>query len=222
MSNQNQILDRVKKTNQPLIIVSSNPDGWHDLIGRLVCDMKIQPPDIITFSEEEGVKQLRQKINLLSLKPHSSESRIFVIYSVDELNREQTNTLLKTLEEPPSYGRIILFAQTLSRILETIKSRCQKVFISSESSVDDLSLLKYFERLQFNEFLHKLSETDNGEIPQAIKSTLDEMKNRGLNKDETELYKKLSLNLIRFACTNVNRKLALEQIFIWWKASREK
>jgi len=222
MSNQDQILNRLKKTNQPLIVVSSSPDDWQNLIDQLVCNMKIQPSDLITFSKEEGIKELRQKINLLSLKPHSSDYRVFVIFSVDELNREQTNTLLKTLEEPPSYGRIILFAQTLSRVLETIKSRCQKVFISSKGRVDDLSLLKYFDALQFNEFLNKLSITDSNEIPQAVMSTLDEMKNRGLNKDETELYKNFSSNLMRFACTNVNRKLALEQIFIWWKARRER
>lgn len=222
MSNQNTILDRVKKTNQPLIIVSSNPGDWQDLSSQLICDMKIQPSDIITFSTDEGVKELRQKINLLNLKPHSSENRIFIIFSADGLNREQTNTLLKTLEEPPSYSRIVLFAQTMSRILPTVKSRCQKIFISSAETTNDSSLFKYFETLQFNEFLHKLNEIDNNEIPESVKSTLDEIKNRGLNRDETQLYKKLSSNLIRFACTNVNRKLALEEIFIWWKVVKEK
>lgn len=222
MSNQNQILNRVKKTNQPLIMVSSNPENWDELINQLICDMKIQASDIITFSKVEGVKELRQKINLLSLKPHSSENRIFVIYGVDELNREQINTLLKTLEEPPSYGRIILLAQTLSRIIETIKSRCQKIIIFSEKVDNGSSLLQYFDTLQFNEFLHKLNEMDGSDIPKALKSTLDDLKNRGLKTNEVKLYKKISSNLISFACTNVNRKLALEETFIWWKANEEK
>ena len=51
--------------------------------------------------------------------------RIAIIDSADELNRNASNALLKTLEEPPDRSILLLIAHSPGRLLATIRSRCQ-------------------------------------------------------------------------------------------------
>lgn len=51
--------------------------------------------------------------------------RIAIIDSADELNRNASNALLKTLEEPPERSILLLIAHSPGRLLATIRSRCQ-------------------------------------------------------------------------------------------------
>jgi DNA polymerase-3 subunit delta' len=63
---------------------------------------------------------------------HSAEGgrRIAIVDSVDELNRNAANALLKTLEEPPSGGLLILVAHRPRAVLPTIRSRCRMLTLS--------------------------------------------------------------------------------------------
>jgi DNA polymerase-3 subunit delta' len=53
--------------------------------------------------------------------------RVFVLERVDTMNDETANSLLKTLEEPPSYVVLLLLTDRPSQVLPTIASRCQGV-----------------------------------------------------------------------------------------------
>jgi DNA polymerase III subunit delta' len=59
--------------------------------------------------------------------PFESARRLFVLERVDTMNDEAANTLLKTLEEPPSYVVLILLSDRPDQVLPTIASRCQPV-----------------------------------------------------------------------------------------------
>lgn len=59
--------------------------------------------------------------------PFESTRRVFVLEQVDTMNDEAANTLLKTLEEPPSYVVLILLSDRPGQVLPTIASRCQVV-----------------------------------------------------------------------------------------------
>ncbi|MFN7709840.1 MAG: DNA polymerase III subunit delta' [Holosporales bacterium] len=50
--------------------------------------------------------------------------RVAIIDSVDELNRQGANTLLKILEEPPQKALLILISHMPGRLLPTLRSRC--------------------------------------------------------------------------------------------------
>ncbi len=63
----------------------------------------------------------------LSLRPMVGRRRVAVIDDADRMSNESSNALLKTLEEPPSYAVIVLIAADASKILPTIRSRCQTV-----------------------------------------------------------------------------------------------
>jgi DNA polymerase-3 subunit delta' len=52
---------------------------------------------------------------------------VFVLERADTMNDEAANTLLKTLEEPPSYVVLLLLTDRPGQVLPTIASRCQTV-----------------------------------------------------------------------------------------------
>ncbi len=51
--------------------------------------------------------------------------RVVLIDGADSLNRNAQNALLKTLEEPPERGLLILTAENTASLLPTIRSRCR-------------------------------------------------------------------------------------------------
>jgi DNA polymerase III subunit delta' len=56
--------------------------------------------------------------------------RIAIIDSVDELNRNAANAVLKSLEEPPNRALLLLISHTPGAVLPTIRSRCRPLHMS--------------------------------------------------------------------------------------------
>jgi DNA polymerase-3 subunit delta' len=52
---------------------------------------------------------------------------VYLIFSAQLMNEDAADALLKDLEEPPSYAVIVLVADDLGPISETVRSRCQLV-----------------------------------------------------------------------------------------------
>ena len=87
-------------------------------------------PDIHWIEIEEKAKflkidNIRDLQHSVKLSPLESSYKIFIIKDADRMNEEASNCLLKTLEEPPTSTIIILIANSLTPVKETIKSRCQ-------------------------------------------------------------------------------------------------
>jgi DNA polymerase-3 subunit delta' len=63
----------------------------------------------------------------LHLRPYEADRRVYLLLGAHKLNLEAASMLLKDLEEPPLYVTIVLVADELGPIPETIRSRCQLV-----------------------------------------------------------------------------------------------
>ncbi|OZA33560.1 MAG: DNA polymerase III subunit delta', partial [Polynucleobacter sp. 17-46-58] len=63
----------------------------------------------------------------LSIGSHRGGNRVILIYPLEMLRSDAANTLLKSLEEPPSNTIFILLADRLDRVLPTIRSRCRLI-----------------------------------------------------------------------------------------------
>ena len=59
--------------------------------------------------------------------PFESARRVFVIESVEAMNDQSANRMLKTLEEPLDFVHLLLLSDRLDDVLPTIVSRCQLV-----------------------------------------------------------------------------------------------
>jgi len=88
---------------------------------------KSHPDIIITQGSEkkhsinmETVKSLRRQAYIL---PNEADCEVFVILEASGMAEDAQNALLKILEEPPSYVRFILTAESKELFLDTILSR---------------------------------------------------------------------------------------------------
>lgn len=86
-------------------------------------------PDIIFLGQEEtksiSVDEIRTGLNSdIGIKPYSSKYKIYIIDHAEKMNVQAQNALLKTIEEPPAYGIIILLTTNADSFLPTIRSRC--------------------------------------------------------------------------------------------------
>jgi DNA polymerase-3 subunit delta' len=72
----------------------------------------------------DAIRELRRDLHM---RPFEADRRIYLVYDAHLLNEDAADALLKDLEEPPSYAVIVLVADDLGPIPETIRSRCQLV-----------------------------------------------------------------------------------------------
>ena len=72
----------------------------------------------------DAVRELRHDLHM---RPFEADRRVYLIFGAHSLNDEAADALLKDLEEPPSYAVIVLVADDLGPLAETIRSRCQLV-----------------------------------------------------------------------------------------------
>ena len=91
-------------------------------------------PDIIYLKPEKDnvikVDDIREQINNdMAIKPYSGNKKIYIINHADRMNEAAQNALLKTIEEPPEYGIIILLSENEEKFLPTIRSRCVTIEI---------------------------------------------------------------------------------------------
>lgn len=89
--------------------------------------------DLLKKKSEITVEDIRSGIDFLSLKS-TLPCRILVISLADDMNEKAQNTLLKTLEEPYDKSLILLLSENIERLLPTIRSRCQKIFLPTLSA----------------------------------------------------------------------------------------
>jgi DNA polymerase-3 subunit delta' len=72
----------------------------------------------------DAIRELRHDLHM---RPFEADRRIYLIFGAHSLNDEAADALLKDLEEPPPYAVVVLVADDLGPLPETIRSRCQLV-----------------------------------------------------------------------------------------------
>lgn len=102
--------------------------------------------DLHIVQADEGkrfiaLQQVQDLCGQYALRPHG-ERRIAVVRDADRMTGEAANALLKTLEEPPPWGMLILTASRPSGLPETILSRCQMLRFAPLSREDAGRILR--------------------------------------------------------------------------------
>lgn len=108
---------------------------------------KIDP--VASESQEDGdggkkestfikIDEVRGAIGGINIGSHRGGKRIILIYPLESLREDASNTLLKSLEEPNPDTIFILVSDRLDRVLPTIRSRCQLIALPKPSR--DLAL----------------------------------------------------------------------------------
>jgi DNA polymerase-3 subunit delta' len=73
------------------------------------------------------VDETRETISFFGSTAAVEGWRVCIVDTVDELNANAANALLKVLEEPPRQSLFLLVSHAPARVLPTIQSRCRKL-----------------------------------------------------------------------------------------------
>ena len=106
--------------NCQLLVAGSHPD--------------VSALKLIEESKLIKVDQIRDFVQQMSLTPGIAKCKVAVIWPAEKMNLAAANALLKTLEEPPGHTHIILASCEPSRLLATIRSRCQQYTVAAADS----------------------------------------------------------------------------------------
>jgi DNA polymerase-3 subunit delta' len=115
------------------------------------------------------IDQVRKLQNFLSTKNAEERYKISVIYQADLMNVNAANCCLKLLEEPGHNNLIFLITQSPHKLLPTIRSRCSKLWASSNVAREDDKadeLMSYVNDHKL--FINKLSSKIDGEFVCAL------------------------------------------------------
>jgi len=137
-------------------------------------------PDWLLYLGAEGnrqgnipVEETRKLVQKISLKPFEAPFKVVFLWNAESLNASSGNTLLKTLEEPPSSTLFILICSDPQKLLTTIISRTQRIQVGT---VEEEALAAYlvskteidFEKAQ------RLAMSCEGNISWALSKAVNE------------------------------------------------
>lgn len=105
--------------------------------------------DLLTLevNKEENKKEIlvddvRELEHFFGHTASESKWRVAIIDSVDEMNRNAANALLKTLEEPPDNTALLLVSHAPGSLLPTITSRCRFLKLKPLSYDEVIEVIK--------------------------------------------------------------------------------
>lgn len=119
-------------------------------------------------SAEIVVDDVREVNDFLAKKSANGNWRIVLIDCADEMNRSSANAILKILEEPPARTLLLLVSHNPSRLLPTIRSRCEKLDLMPLTDSQVASLLRRYRSELTEAQVKKISVMAEGSIGRAI------------------------------------------------------
>lgn len=108
-------------------------------------------PDLLVLEREteDGkprrnipVDEMRRLPEFFSKGPALAAHRVAIVDAADDLNVNSANAVLKTLEEPPPRGVLLLVTHAPGRLLPTIRSRCRRLGFAPWSTEALAALLR--------------------------------------------------------------------------------
>lgn len=98
-------------------------------------------PDISHLRPEKGAKEItvdamRAVRAAASVIPNEGTRSVYIIHQADTMNTGAQNAMLKVFEEPPDHALFVLVAENPERLLQTVRSRCQVIYLTPASRED--------------------------------------------------------------------------------------
>ena len=128
-------------------------------------------PDILWVEPEENgsvkIEAVRRAADELYMRPKLAERKILVIDGADGMTDAAENALLKSFEEPPSYGTVMLLSENIQNLLPTIHSRGIKLLMEPFTA----DKIKDFVEAQYPEMREKsgfVANYSGGNVGRAI------------------------------------------------------
>ncbi len=178
-------------------------------------------PDLIIVEKDTKITKvdnIRENIvREMEIKPYRSKNKIIIINAADTINVQGQNALLKTIEEPPSYGIVILICENLASMLPTIRSRCIVIRFNPLSKEE---IGRYLSSKEIDgvdkEIYAKLSEGSIGKIKEIMQDeAYFSLRNQSISYLE-RLSKADLLQLYDLVKEITDQKEQIESILEFW------
>jgi len=139
-------------------------------------------PDLIRVTPEKSgiikVDDIREGlVGDISIRPYRSRYKIYVIEHAEWMNVQAQNALLKTLEEPPSYGVILLLSCNTDALLPTVISR--SVRLKAMSGGHGWERIPEEDRYRLNRIFSGIRGTDTASLNAAAEQLAAEFPDPG-------------------------------------------
>ena len=105
-------------------------------------DLQLIAPEADSKSNEIKVDRIRDLAEGASLTAKTGGHKLVIIRPADRMNNAAANSLLKTLEEPTANTVLLLLTDRPSRLLPTIRSRCQRFAFALPNREEALTWLQ--------------------------------------------------------------------------------
>ncbi|MCQ2754243.1 MAG: DNA polymerase III subunit gamma/tau [bacterium] len=148
------------------------------------------PIDVIEIdaASNRKVEDAQNLLEKIQYAPVNGKYKIYIIDEVHMLSNTAFNALLKTLEEPPENVIFILATTEVHKVLDTIKSRCQRFDFRRITTDDIVKHLRYIsdeEKINItDDALYAIAKNSAGGMRDSI-SLLDQLSILGITKQVT-------------------------------------
>lgn len=171
--------------------------------------------NLFDWYQSLGIENKQGKIGLddakdiaqsLSLKAFKGGFKIMIIWHAETMNNRTANYLLKLIEEPPEKTLFILITEDDRKILQTIRSRCQKL---SFPPLGDNDLMEALQR-QYGcdpDTAQKITFRSEGNFAKALQI---------LNQNEDEIqFENWFIDWVRTAFSARGNKSSIIKLLAW-------
>lgn len=169
--------------NGPTIHPCGECESCKDIANSIPID--VIEIDAASNRKVEDAQNLLEKIQYV---PVNGKYKIYIIDEVHMLTNHAFNALLKTLEEPPENVIFILATTEVHKVLDTIKSRCQRFDFRRITTDDIVKHLRYIsdqEKINISDdALFAIAKNSAGGMRDSI-SLLDQLSLLGVTKEIT-------------------------------------
>lgn len=142
-------------------------------------------------ASNRGVDDIREIENKAYIRPLYGKYKVFIIDEVHSLTNYAFEALLKLIEEPPSYVVFIFATTQFTKIPDTVRSRCEKLFfrkLNDADLMDNLKRISEREEIEIDEDSLKLIVRYSDGIARESVSNLNQL--------ISQFGKKITSNLI--------------------------
>jgi DNA polymerase-3 subunit delta' len=116
-----------------------------------------------------SVEQTRETIAFFGSTAALGGWRVCIVDTVDELNPNAANALLKVLEEPPRQSLFLLVSHAPARVLPTIQSRCRKLMLRPLATDDVIRAAAEAARISPDDAsLREAADASEGSVARAL------------------------------------------------------
>lgn len=161
--------------------IYSNKKFIEEKISSLENFNKLDMLEIEPIKGNIKIDQIREIHEFLKYKPNYSKIKIIVIHEIDKLNPQAENSLLKILEEPPSFSLIISHTNSWNYLLPTTRSRLTRFDIPLKLKLNEefkavkeknIKLFEIYSSLgkEYLDYFNNLNEEELNDYIENIKN----------------------------------------------------